>query len=132
LKFEKRSQFSVGADESLVMPRQKLRNEIDARVGLTVQLSESHVVVRVGGFAVLNDYSETRAFFELRVRYFGDVGAGPKCSIRGLCVVIVPPVCGWVGSGLGFSWIKVYPTENVPDIAAPGHHIGQRLAAALG
>jgi hypothetical protein len=93
-----------------------LGHEIDARIGLTVQLSESHVVVRVSGLAVLNDYSETRAFFKPRVRNFGDVRTGPICSILGLCVVIIPPISRRIGSRLSLSGIKVYPAKNIPDI----------------
>jgi hypothetical protein len=107
-----------------------LGNEIDAGIGLTVQLSEAHVVIRISGLAILNDYSETCTFFKLRVRYFSDVGAGPICSILRFCVVIIPPVSGRIGSGLRLSGIKVYPAKNVPDI--PTLRLAIEIATHIG
>jgi len=88
------------------MDAKKLGNEVDARKGLNVQLSESHIVIRLR--AVRNYHSEARALFELCVGYFGDVWARPY-RIHGLCVVIVPSVIGRVRSGFGLSRIKIYP-----------------------
>jgi hypothetical protein len=74
-------------------------------------------MIRVLRSTILNNHSEARAFLELRLGYFCDVGTGPDRSIRGFRIVVVPSVIGRIRSGLCLSWVKIYPAKNIPYVA---------------
>ena len=89
-----------------------LSNVVDSGKRVSVQYPESHIMVRI------RNNSDAIAFREPVISHPRYDGTGPRPPILVFCVVIKPPVVGWVRSSLCLPWIEIYPSTNFKRLLA--------------
>ena len=90
--------------------------EVNAGIRLCVQHIEANVMVWIRARPVCYHHSEASAFLKPILRYFRDIVTPVNSTVSIFCIVIEPPVFGFVCSNLRLTWTKYDPTKDIPRV----------------